>query len=141
MTKNIDPEFQIKNLAVTVVAQATSAEQSALLQWASEMRIIMNSSASRVGKATLAIRATARSKILLPVMKVTGSELKRHGWDNRGLPACIAIGAAATALTVSGSGAGIAALGGAIGVPLWVVFGAGGAFVGVIIDELNKPKK
>lgn len=38
----------------------------------------------------------------------------------------------------SGQGAGIAALGGAIGVPLWVVFGAGGAFVGVFIDEAKR---
>jgi hypothetical protein len=141
MTHRIDPEPKVKNLASAVFKQATPAEKVALSEWALEMRMILNSSCSRVEKASLAIRATASAKILLPVMKVVGSELKRHGWDERGLPARTAIGAAAAALTLSGSGAGIAALGGAIGVPLWVVFGAGGAFVGVIIDEFNKSKE
>jgi hypothetical protein len=50
----------------------------------------------------------------------------------------------ATVATVGGAGAGIAALGGAIGVPLWVLFGAGAAFAGAIVDEVaargSKPK-
>jgi len=37
-----------------------------------------------------------------------------------------------------GQGAGIAALGGAIGVPLWVVFGAGGAYAGTIIEAAKR---
>ena len=36
-----------------------------------------------------------------------------------------------------GQGAGIAALGAAIGVPLWVVFGAGAAFAGVLYEEIT----
>jgi hypothetical protein len=44
-------------------------------------------------------------------------------------------------LTLSGQGAGIAALGGAIGLPLWVVFGAGGAFLGVLIEEIRKSRR
>lgn len=141
MPENIDPESKVRSLAVTVVAQSSATEHIALLQWAEEMHAIMNRSGSLIKKATSAIQVTAQSKVLLPIMKLAGGELKRLGWDDRGLPARIAIGAAGAALTLSGSGAGIAALGGAIGVPLWVVFGAGGAFVGVIIDELNKSKK
>ena len=37
-----------------------------------------------------------------------------------------------------GSGAGIAALGGAIGLPLFLLTGAGGALVGMIIERLDK---
>lgn len=141
MPTDLDPESKVRSLAVTVVARSSAVERIALLQWAEEMNAIKNRSGSLVEKATSAIQVTANSKVLLPVMKLAGSELKRLGWDDRGLPARFAIGAAAAALTLSGSGAGIAALGGAIGVPLWVVFGAGGAFFGVIIDELNKPRK
>ena len=36
-----------------------------------------------------------------------------------------------------GQGAGIAALGTAIGVPLWVVFGAGAAFLGEIYERFT----
>jgi len=46
--------------------------------------------------------------------------------------------AAIAAVAFSGKGAGIAALGGAIGVPLWVVLGAGGAFAGVLIEEIQR---
>ena len=67
-----------------------------------------------------------------------GSEYADCGAACMGAPCVIAMGAAVTALTLSGQGAGIAALGGAIGVPLFVVFGAGGALAGVIIDEVRK---
>ena len=46
---------------------------------------------------------------------------------------------ATTTLTrAAGQGAVIVALGGAIGVPLWVVFGAGGAFAGLLIEEIER---
>jgi len=41
-------------------------------------------------------------------------------------------------LTLSSSGAGLAAFGTAIGLPLWIVLGAGGAFAGMIVDEVSK---
>ena len=44
---------------------------------------------------------------------------------------------AITILTIGGEGAGIAALGTAIGVPLYLVVGAGGVLLGTIIDELE----
>jgi len=44
----------------------------------------------------------------------------------------------ALALAGGGAGAGIAALGTAAGVPLWIVFGAGGAFAGMLADEIQK---
>ncbi|MGO8659008.1 hypothetical protein ACC771_26070, partial [Rhizobium ruizarguesonis] len=37
-----------------------------------------------------------------------------------------------------GANAGIAALGGAVGVPLWMVFGGGSMFLKVLYDELTK---
>jgi hypothetical protein len=76
-------------------------------------------------------------------LEYLGVEIKRVGWDERGLPERIALSAAATAaaLIFSGQGAGIAALGGAIGVPLWVVFGAGGAFIGVLSEGAQRRAK
>jgi hypothetical protein len=51
------------------------------------------------------------------------------------------MGAAATgAALFGGKAAGLAALGTAIAVPLWVVFGAGGAFMGVLYEELTGKK-
>lgn len=70
--------------------------------------------------------------------KVVATSLKQFAWDDRGIKARLALaGAIAGAVLFGGQGAGIAALGTAIGVPLWVVFGAGAAFLGVLYEELT----
>src|SRR5262249_21011647 len=75
---------------------------------------------------------------LLPIIKELATGLKRVGWDDRGWAARLALSASAYSLIAfGGSGAGIAAFGGAIGLPLWIVFGASGAFAGMMIDELS----
>jgi hypothetical protein len=94
-----------------------------------------------VEKARRAIELTAESKVIVSIVKMTFMELKRIGWDERGIKARGAIVGAAIGLLAFGSqGAGIAALGTAIGVPLWVVFGAGGAFLALLYEELTGRK-
>jgi|SRR5690606_23115558 len=67
--------------------------------------------------------------------------LKDLAWDDRSLPARLGIAAAVvTAITFGGQGAGIAALGTAIGVPLWVLFGAGAMFLGELYERLTGKK-
>ena len=65
------------------------------------------------------------------------AEVKRLGWDERSKKSRtgIAVGGAALAL-VGGQGAGIAALGTAIGLPLWIVLGAGAYFAAGIVEDL-----
>lgn len=126
-------------LAASVIAEASTLEREALLQWANRLIAIRDSNMPTAEKAKEAISATLDSKAIMPFMKTIGRELKRLGWDERSLPARIGLGAAALALLLPGKGAaGLAAFGGAIGVPLWVVFGAGGAFAGVLIEEINR---
>jgi hypothetical protein len=75
-------------------------------------------------------------------VSLTGKALKELGWDNRGWTGRLGIATAiATAVLLGGQSAGIAALGTAVGVPLWVIFGAGGAFLGEIIERFTgKPR-
>jgi hypothetical protein len=86
------------------------------------------------------------SSLALPSKVTQGTtliakSLKTAAWDKRGLPARLALSAAiAGVLFFGGQGAGIAALGSAIGLPLWVVFGAGGAFLGVLYEEITGKK-
>ena len=76
--------------------------------------------------------------VLLPIVGAMGEAVKEHVWDDRTWGFRLAGGAAAvTAATVGGKKAGLAMLGTAVAVPLWVVFGAGAAFAGLIIDELE----
>jgi hypothetical protein len=73
-------------------------------------------------------------------MKRAAKELKRVGWDKRSWKARLGMGAViATLMTVGNAGAGIAALGTAIGVPLWIVIGAG-AIVDEVASKLGMPK-
>ena len=134
-----EPDSQARKLAIAVVDQASILERQVLLNWAQQLVAIRDSNLSAMEKAKASISATVESKAIWPFLNVIGRELKRLGWDERGFAARIGLSAAALALLIPGKGAaGIAALGGAIGVPLWVVFGAGGAFVGVIVQEINK---
>lgn len=128
-----------REIGKAIVVATRPDELEALRAWAQTMLDIRsNSSMSMISKAKAAIVASTDRKVLAPILQVAWQELKRVGWKERGLPARMAMAAAAAALTLSGQGAGIAALGGAIGVPLFVVFGAGGALAGVIIDEIRK---
>lgn len=132
---------QTQRIAKEIVVAAKPEQIDALRAWAQAMLDIKASHQPALQKAKAAILASTDRQALAPLLHVAWREMKRVGWTERGLPARMAIGAATAALTVSGQGAGIAALGGAIGVPLFVVFGAGGALAGVIIDEARKSKR
>ena len=128
-----------RQLATMVVAQANVQERYALRQWAERMLVIRDSDLQATEKAQQAIKATMDSRAIAPLLKIVWQEIKRIGWDERSIPAKIGLGAAAFALLIPGKGAaGLAAFGGAIGVPLWIVFGAGGSFAGVIIEEVSR---
>ena len=134
-----DHQVAGRDLARAVVAQASLTEQQLLAAWARQMLVIRDSRASSVDKAKQAIAATVESKAIWPFIRTIGSEIKRVGWDERSLPAKLGLSAAALAAVVfSGKAAGLAALGGAVAVPMWIVFGAGGAFAGVLIEEVNR---
>lgn len=127
------------SIAQSVVRATTSDEQQLLLNWAKSLLTIRQSSLPVHKKAAAAVKLTRDSKAIWPLMKVISRELKRVGWDDRSWKARLGLGAiVATIAAVGNAGAGIAALGGGIGVPLWVVIGAGGTFAGVLVDELTK---
>ena len=151
-----------RQLAVRVLSSADDAQKKALSDWAEGLLVIRNSNKSVINKGRDAINFTAKSKILIPVLKLIAKEIKidqfdasklklenkgsvkksiKTFWDNRSFPTKIGIGASSVALMVFGTqGAGIAALGTAIGVPLWVVFGAGATFAAVLYEEATGRK-
>jgi hypothetical protein len=122
------------------IAQDASPEQQrALLEWAKELLAIRESDESVRAKARAAVAATASREVVWPIVRVMFHRLKRLGWDERGWATRLGLGAVAVTLAVFGpQGAGLAVFGTAIAVPLWFVFGAGGAFAGMLIDELEK---
>lgn len=159
--KNIPDEKQ-RQIVTKVLSNANVDEKIALSQWAEQLLAIKRSDYSKVVKGKEAIKLTARSRVVIPVLKIIAKEFKLDGfdiskikitsykqvlksikqfWTKRSLPVQLGIGVSTIAAVIFGSqGAGIAALGTAIGVPLWVVFGAGATFAGVLYEEINGRK-
>jgi hypothetical protein len=120
-------------------AKLSLEQRQELLQWAECMVAIRESNAPAHLRARQAVRETWQRVSIHAVIRSLSRELKHHGWSERSWAARLGMGAAAgAAVTVGGKGAGIAAMGGAIGVPLWMVFGAGGALAGVVIEEVGR---
>ncbi len=110
--------------------------------WTEAMLRIRAAPLSQLGKARLALRTTFASRATWPVLKALWRIL-RQGAVVAGASRAGRVGmvsAAALAL-FSGQAAGIAALGTAVGLPLWVVIGGGYAFAealqGVIVATLR----
>ena len=126
-------------IATRIPTTASEQEREALLLWMVQLLQVRDSSLSSVQKAKQAVVLTTRSKVIWPMVKLLANEVKRVGWEERGTKSRFGIAGASVGLALFGTqGAGIAALGGAIGVPLWVVLGAGAYFAPVLIDELRK---
>jgi hypothetical protein len=132
-------------IARRVVAETSEVDRRALLAWAEELLRIRESTLTVAQKARAALRASLRTEVATPLLHVLAEESRDLGirskkvlWDDRGWGARLALGGITLGTVAFGSqGAGIAALGGAIGVPLWLVLGAGGAFLGCLIEELR----
>ncbi|GLS79938.1 hypothetical protein [Paracoccus marinus] len=113
--------------------------------WTTAMMQIRNMPIARWRKAQLALRATFASKATWPIVKLMAKALKSSIRSASGtrLGRTGLVGAAALAL-FGGQGAGVAALGGAIAVPLWIVVGGGYAFAealqaGILLAAEREP--
>jgi hypothetical protein len=134
-----DTDHRYHKLVAVIANSTTEPEKDALAAWATQLLDIRTSSLSPAQKARKAISLTSKASVVWPAMKILSRELRRLGWQDRGWAARFGIGGAAVGLALfGGHGAGIAALGTAVGVPLWVVLGSGAAFAGVMVDEFTR---
>jgi hypothetical protein len=131
-----------RQLAITIVQSASPSDQILLQQWITQLLVLKDAPIGKLEKAKKAIAITASSKAAIVAAKIVTRHVKRVAWDERSTAARFGLGGAALGLAAFGSqGAGIAALGTAVGVPLWVVSGAGASLAGVLLEELNRNKK
>jgi hypothetical protein len=116
----------------------TDDERVRFVGWARGLLALRESGAPVLERAREALRLTRVAGVVVPVLRSSGRGIVRVAWRDRTWAARFAFGGMAVAAAAyGGKSAGIAALGTAVGVPLWVVFGAGGAFAGVLADELE----
>jgi len=108
-----------KQLIVRIASTANTAEKEAIRLWIEKLLAIRASNLSSAQKAKQAIAATGSSHVVLPTVKMLAREIKRLTWDERSRKGRMGLGGAAVGLALfGGKGAGIAALGTAVGVPL-----------------------
>jgi hypothetical protein len=123
-----------QQIAIRIAESATQIEREAMKVWLRGLLDIRSSNISSLAKAKKALGITVANKVLWPMIKLIYREIKRYAWDNRSAKVRRSYAGVALALaTVGGQSAGIAAMGGAIAVPLWVVFGAGAAFAPILL--------
>lgn len=132
-----EPKNFFRKIIQLLISKLSDAERAALLEWVQELIRIREMNIAKWSKIQLSVEATIKKKIIWPIIRSIASEIKCNAWDNRRIASRFLIAGASLGLAIFGTqGAGIAALGTAIGVPLWIVVGGGSAFAGVLIEEL-----
>ena len=129
-----------KKEILIVVNNLNRSEINDLKIWANRVREIQVDSNLSYREKIKSIKLLDNKRAFKSLTKIvkdrTKKTWKKASWAKR----LGVIGAGGALLTVGGSGAGIAALGGAIGLPLFLLTAAGGALIGTVIDELDRKK-
>jgi hypothetical protein len=133
-----ESESSNKQLVIRVADTIDEDLRKPVLDWLRRLITIQQSNASAFAKMREGVAVTLRAKVLWPTVKGLAVHLKTVGWTNQSPKVKWAIaGATISLVAFPGAGAGIAALGTAIGLPLWVVCGAGAAFAQGLYNELG----
>ena len=136
-----DSQAKERQLAIKIVEAASPSDRVLLQQWITQLLVLKDAPLGKLEKAKKAIAVTASSKAAVTAAKIVAKHIKRVAWDERSTAARFGMGGMALGLAAFGSqGAGVAALGTAVGVPLWVISGAGASMAGVLLDELKRKK-
>lgn len=134
MDKEVSSQQQI---AIRIAESASATEREAFKSWVRGLLDVRSENISRLAKAKKALSITISNKVLWPMIKSISRETKRYGWDNRSSSTRFGLAGAAVGIALfGGQTAGIAALGGAVGVPLWIVLSSGALFAHTLYSEL-----
>jgi hypothetical protein len=128
-----------QKLVSSIIRDTSFEEQVILKDWCQNLISLRNSNDSRVQKLKKTFLINQNVKVILPILKLISKKIKKYAWDKRDPKSRLGLmGLGVGATMFAGQSAGIAAMGSAIGVPLWIVFGAGGTFAGFIIEEIQR---
>jgi len=146
--KQAEDQKENQQIALMIAERINDDQIDIFSNWLSGLLEIRGMDLSVAKKAKLAIKHTYDMKIIMPSLKLMAQEIsplaakiKQIGWTERGLRGRFAlVGTGIGALLFGGQSAGIAALGSAIGIPLWIVIGGGASMCGEALDVLQAKK-
>ena len=128
-----------QQLAIAIAKASSPSDRLVLQEWITQLLILKDSPLGRLEKAKKAIALTSSSKAAVTAAKLIAKHIKSFAWDERSTASKFGLSGVALGIVAFGSqGAGVAALGTAIGVPLWVISGAGASMAGVLLEELKR---
>lgn len=131
----MENEKQMKDFEVQHLSKE---EKKILLDWAKNVKTIQKDKNLNFNSKINALKELNNSGAFRSSTKFVTSKTK-HYWKNASWSERLGIIGGSGALAIAGfGGAGIAALGGAVGLPLFLVTAAGGTLIGTIIDKLDK---
>jgi hypothetical protein len=123
---------------VQAVLRLPPAEQQRLLGWSRGLGEIRYGTLRGFKKVAAMLALTRDRKATWPLLKVLALALKQVVWDARSWTLRLGLGAIiATFVAIGNEGAGIVALGGGLGLPLWMLIGAGGVLIGLLVDKIK----
>ncbi|HYN79288.1 MAG TPA: hypothetical protein VES73_16010 [Lamprocystis sp. (in: g-proteobacteria)] len=126
---------------IQALLRATPAEQHLLLTWSRALGVIRRGDLPALKKMAAMAGLTGEQKATWPLVKVIGRALKLVVWDRRSWRLRLGVGAVvATFVAVGNGGAGIVALGGGIGLPLWILMAVAGAVAGTVVDWIKNKR-
>ncbi|WP_159947110.1 hypothetical protein [Rhizobium sp. 18065] len=123
--------------AIAIAKEVPDIECRELVAFIDKILIVRDSKQSNLQKLKATMAETLNVKVIWPTLKLIFRECRRRLWDNRSTNTRLGLtGSIAGLVFFGGQSAGIAAMGGAIGVPLWVVFGAGAMYANHLREAL-----
>lgn len=133
----------MSNFAKKMLQEFTEDEKKEIKSWAESAVVIRgDTTLTQTEKVKKLYEISWKNSVVTKFLKATIKTIKKNGWSERSLPAKLAISGAILGLTtVGGKFVGIASAGIGASMPFFVLTSAGGALLGVVIDEVNKGNK
>lgn len=133
-----DPVGAANKIVQEAIERMDEGQRALVLTWAQKAQEISERSDLTKREKLHQLKDLDTTPAVKAFVIVLGTALKQQLWDERSWPARGGLsGLALGAMVLGGQGAGIAAMGGAIGVPLFILTAAGGALLGTIVAELK----
>ncbi|WDF48382.1 hypothetical protein PQ459_07850 [Chryseobacterium sp. KACC 21268] len=137
MNTNLTKTESSKRLEIEIL-KIPESDREIVLDWATQIKMIQDQTTLSKKEKLKELKELNNSKAFKSAFKIV-TQIFSTKWKNANLPTRLSlVGGGVGILFAGAQGAGIAALGSAIGLPLFLVTAAGGAFIGTIIDNLKK---
>jgi phosphoglycerate dehydrogenase-like enzyme len=133
---------KVEDLIRHEIRNIPEKEKKLILVWSKEVEQIKADKSLSLQQQIVKVHNLETSPIVRVFIGRISKLARKHLWQERNWASRLTLMGLTLGLTIAGTqGAGVAALGGAVGLKLYMLSSAGGALLGVFIDEVEKNLK